>query len=140
PKASNTRPPRRRGWRRASRSTRRGARASSRWPPTRRGWRRTMHDAPPRRESRLHALGEFICADADRAQVAARLFRRGAPGSVESEVRGRSMGDTLPDGARIRIAPDDGERRRGVVVAFFADGRTVVHRVRWRRRGWLITQ
>ncbi len=104
-----------------------------------------MPNAPSIPESRLQAVGEFICADDRRALEAARLFRGGALGTVESKVRGMSMGDVIPDASRIRIAADDGTVAPDSVIAFLAAGRTVVHRVRWqRRRGrarrWLITQ
>jgi len=95
---------------------------------------------------RLHALGEFICADPRRVQAAAQLLRRDTTGPVESEVRGMSMGAVIPDGARIRIdGSSSAAPATGTVIAFFAGGRTVVHRVRWQRRtgrarGWLITQ
>lgn len=92
---------------------------------------------PP--ETRLQALGEFICADPRRAMAAARLFR-GAQGTLDSEVSGVSMGEVIPHGAFIRIAADPEACRVGEVVAFFAGGRSVVHRVRWMRRGWVITQ
>lgn len=92
---------------------------------------------PP--ETRLQALGEFICGDPRRALAAARLFR-GAQGTLDSEVSGVSMGEVIPDGAFIRIAADPEACRVGEIVAFFAGGRSVVHRVRWMRRGWVITQ
>jgi hypothetical protein len=83
---------------------------------------------------RLHAVGDFICADGRRMQAAASLFRSGALGAVISEVSGMSMGSAIPHGARIRIAPSTVPCRRGTVVAFVAAGRTVVHRIRWQRR------
>ena len=91
-------------------------------------------------EDRLKAVGEFICADPRRACAAARLFRDTAS-VVESDVRGGSMGVVIPDGARIRIR-SDAAPPTGTVIVFHAGGRTVVHRIRWRRRagGWLLTQ
>src|SRR5262245_39125322 len=97
-------------------------------------------------DDRLHALGQFICADPRRVQVAAQLMRRDTTGLIESEVRGRSMGAVIPDGARIRIdSSTDAVPATGTVIAFVAGGRTVVHRIRWqgragRARGWFITQ
>ncbi len=70
------------------------------------------------------AAGSSISADV----VAAILKNAGA--SVECELRGASMGSTIPDGSRIRIefghaqAVDVGD-----VVAFVASSRTIVHRV-----------
>jgi hypothetical protein len=98
-----------------------------------------VQNAPTLPETRLQALGEFICADPRRAMAAARLFR-GAQGTIDSEVSGVSMGGVIPDGAFVRIAADPESCRVGEVVAFFAGGRSVVHRVRWMRRNWLITQ
>jgi len=94
---------------------------------------------------RLHAIGNFICADGRRMQAAASLFRSGALGEVTSEVSGMSMGSVIPHGAHIRIVPRADPCRRGTVIAFVAGGGTVVHRIRWqRRRGrgrhFLITQ
>jgi len=83
---------------------------------------------------RLHAVGNFICADGRRMQAAASLFRSSALGEVVSEVSGTSMGSAIPHGARIRIAPGTASCRRGTVIAFVAAGRTVVHRIRWQRR------
>jgi hypothetical protein len=95
---------------------------------------------------RLRAAGAFICRAGNRLQTAIELFRSAPIGPVESEVSGVSMGDVIPHGARIRIAAlDAGFCSRLTVVAYIADGRTVVHRVRW-ARGWgrgrdfLITQ
>ncbi len=108
----------------------------------RRGWRGSGLSTP---DARLQALGEFICADRGRALAAANRLWRGGPRTVESAVRGMSMGEVIPDGARIRIAADTGAYTTGTVIAFFAGGRTVVHRIRWQRqwgraRGHLITQ
>ena len=83
---------------------------------------------------RMHAVGDFICADGRRMQVAASLFRSGAIGEITSEVAGMSMGSTIPHGAQIRIAPGAPPYLRGTVIAFVAGGRTVVHRVRRERR------
>jgi hypothetical protein len=65
----------------------------------------------------------------ERALAAADLLQRHG-GEIESTVRGRSMGSTLPAGTRIRI----GRQRpagypEGVVVAFLAGGTLVGHRV-----------
>lgn len=84
---------------------------------------------------RLQAVGTFICADGRRMQAAASLFRAGALGEVTSEVSGMSMGEVIPHGARIRIAPGTADAANGTVVAFVAGGKTVVHRIRWQRRG-----
>ena len=83
---------------------------------------------------RMQAIGDFICADGRRMQAAASLFRSGALGEVTSEVAGMSMGDTIPHGAQIRIAPGAPPYLRGAVIAFVAGGRTIVHRIRWQRR------
>jgi len=96
--------------------------------------------APVRDADRLREIGEFIRADPQRALAAAQRLRRGAPALLESDVRGVSMGSVLPDGARIRIASGEVPLEPGAVVAFMAGGRTVVHRIRRSRRGWLITQ
>lgn len=52
---------------------------------------------------------------------------------VESEVRGPSMGRSLPDGTRIRIAPPTSGQplQRGQVVAFLGGSRVIVHRIAW---------
>jgi hypothetical protein len=66
--------------------------------------------------------------------------------SVESEVRGSSMGEAIPDGARIRIVPAarDATWREGQVVAFLAGTRLMAHRVvhvgRARGARYVITQ
>jgi hypothetical protein len=86
------------------------------------------------KNERLHAVGNFICADGRRMQAAAALFRSGALGEVISEVSGMSMGSAIPHGARIRIAPSTVPSRPGTVIAFVAASRTVVHRIRWQRR------
>ena len=96
-------------------------------------------------DARLREVGEFIRADPRRMFAASLLFRRDADALVESEVRGMSMGAVIPDGARIRIEAARDRTATGTVIAFFAGGRTVVHRIRWRRhrgraRGWLVTQ
>jgi hypothetical protein len=90
--------------------------------------------------ARLKEIGEFIRADPQRAIAAARLLRHGTPTTVDSEVRGVSMGAGIPDGARIRIACGAVPMTVGTVVAFIAGGRTVVHRIRGRHGDWLITQ
>jgi hypothetical protein len=95
----------------------------------------SIHD-----RDRLKEIGAFIRADPGRAMAAAQLMQRGTPAIVESDVRGVSMGAALPDGARIRIASGDTPLRAGVVIAFIAGNRTIVHRIRHRSRGWLITQ
>jgi len=66
--------------------------------------------------------------------------------SFECEVRGRSMGETLKDGARIRV--ESGESRSyvpGQVVAFLCGDAVIAHRIvhmgrRGRARGHLLTR
>ena len=50
---------------------------------------------------------------------------------VESELRGTSMGDAIPDGSRVRISRPASECRwqPGDVVAFLGGSRMMVHRV-----------
>lgn len=65
----------------------------------------------------------------ERSLAAAELLRR-TGGEIESTVRGRSMGATLPAGTRIRIAcRRDAAFADGAVVAFLAGGTLVGHRV-----------
>ncbi len=95
-------------------------------------------------EDRLQALGTFICANGRPLRAAVTLFRRGED-AVESKVAGSSMGESIPNGARIRIDRGAKAVEVGTVIAFVAGGKTFVHRVRWRgrvsgARDWLITQ
>jgi hypothetical protein len=64
--------------------------------------------------------------------------------SVESQLRGPSMGRTIPDGSRIRIA-NGVDWQAGDVIAFLAGSRIMVHRVvhvgrRGAAREFIITQ
>jgi hypothetical protein len=54
-----------------------------------------------------------------------------ARGAVESELRGSSMGEAIPDGVRVRISRSAGECRwqPGDVLAFLGGSRIMVHRV-----------
>jgi hypothetical protein len=70
--------------------------------------------------------------DAERGLALAPLLKR-AGRTIESEIRGRSMGPTLPSGCRIRIQCDEARSyRTGTVVAFMAGRGLVGHRVVWR--------
>jgi len=65
----------------------------------------------------------------DRGLTLAPLLRR-AGAVIESEIRGSSMGRTLPDATRIRISCHAEESYRpGMVMAFIIPGGLVGHRV-----------
>lgn len=92
----------------------------------------------------VRAVASFFRDDADRIlAIASRLGEGGR--SVESTVRGRSMGETLPEGMRIRIQLSrQPQYRVGDVVAFLSGTTVVVHRVAYcgRRRsrdGYMVT-
>jgi hypothetical protein len=55
---------------------------------------------------------------------------------VESEIRGASMGTTLPPGSRIRLScSDDASYQIGEVLVYVQAGRLVAHRMVGRGRG-----
>ena len=102
-------------------------------------------DAPASQErERLLALGNFICSS-DGPLAAAMGLRRDLSGpAYESVVSGGSMGASIPNGVRIRVA-EGGQPRRGQIIAFVSSGKTFVHRIRWcghswAARDWIITQ
>jgi len=66
---------------------------------------------------------------ADRGLTLAPMLQR-AGRVIESEIRGPSMGATLPDGARIRISCRvDGNYQPGTVIVFVIPAGLVGHRV-----------
>ena len=61
------------------------------------------------------------------------LKRSGA--SIESEIRGSSMGRTLPNGTRVRIRCGEGlPFETGQIIAFLGDDRLIAHRMCGRGR------
>jgi hypothetical protein len=95
--------------------------------------------------SAVAALATFLREHPERTlSVAVRLKHSGR--LLDSTVGGRSMGDTLPDGAPIRIQLSAREEfARGEVVAFWNGRQVTVHRVlfcgrRGRRRGVVVTR
>jgi hypothetical protein len=61
--------------------------------------------------------------------------------TIESEISGNSMGDTLPSGCRIRICALRGEEYRpGQVVAFVSGGTICAHRIVHRSRQGVLTR
>jgi hypothetical protein len=74
--------------------------------------------------------------------AAAELLRK-ARGELESQIVGRSMVPTLPDGSRIRISCGQPSVARGDIVAILAEP-PVAHRVvavhRFRARTYLVTR
>jgi hypothetical protein len=67
-------------------------------------------------------------------EAVASLLQR-AKTTLECELRGRSMGRALPDGARLRLAFGQTQGLvTGEVVAFSAAGRVTVHRIVGRGR------
>ncbi|HSW22421.1 MAG TPA: hypothetical protein VLJ62_06620 [Burkholderiaceae bacterium] len=93
---------------------------------------------------RLLALGNFICSS-DGPLAAAMGLRRDLNGQAyESVVSGGSMGASIPNGVRIRVA-EGGQPKRDQIIAFVSGGKTFVHRIRWcghtgAARDWIITQ
>lgn len=79
--------------------------------------------------------------DAEGLIAAARAYQR-AGGLIESTVTGRSMGTTLPDGARIRIEARPGLAPAENTVVALLGGATgvVTHRVVAVHRDWLVTR
>lgn len=78
-----------------------------------------------------HTTGEQLLA------LGTLLTRSGK--IIESEVRGTSMGSTIPTGSRIHICPlTDAEYSSGQVVAFVAGNKLFAHRiVHCGKRGFL---
>jgi hypothetical protein len=99
-------------------------------------------EAPRQRAALPNAPRPVTSGDLDLFRVLVK--RSGQP--VESELRGTSMGLTIPSGSPIRIVHvEEGAWRPGQVIAFLAGSRVVVHRVihvgkRGRARMFLITQ
>jgi len=96
----------------------------------------SAHASPAGAAARAAGVGAFVWAGAARARAAA-LGGGDRAAAVECRLRGASMADAIPRGARIRIVFDDAAPRPGDVVAFLSDGRVVAHRVvaRCRHRG-----
>ena len=83
----------------------------------------------------LRRMGELFAGRPDHIlALVARWQEQGR--TLESRVQGTSMGATLPDGARIKIALRPGSAWvPGDIVAFLLGARITVHRV-LRRSGW----
>ena len=75
------------------------------------------------------AIGSLLARDRGHILSVANSLR-GSHRSIESTVRGGSMGETLPPGTRIRIELEqDARYMPGDVVAFFVGTTLVVHRI-----------
>ncbi len=73
--------------------------------------------------------------DADCLLAIATLMKRTGR-EVQSEIRGSSMGSTIPDGSQIRIRPMEAEAlREGKMGAFLAGQSSRAHRIVYRGRG-----
>ena len=70
------------------------------------------------------------------AQALVELLKKSGH-NIESEIHGVSMGDTLPDGSKIRIQPGPEAIVRGEIVAFLRGRTLVAHRVVYQGRGRL---
>lgn len=78
--------------------------------------------------------------DTPHLRTYAELLSR-AGRTLESSIRGSSMGDTIPDGSRIRIQWRDGNRYLpGQIVACVEDGFLFAHRIVHVRGDAIITQ
>jgi hypothetical protein len=74
--------------------------------------------------------------DAATALMLARAHRR----VLESRVAGRSMGQAIPEGTRIRIDCAPRQFSTGDVITYARDGALITHRVIHCRGGWLIAR
>lgn len=86
------------------------------------------------------AIATLLNDDQDRILALASSLR--APNrTIESQVRGGSMGASLPPGSRIRIDMSPGAKHPvGQVVAFVGGDTVIVHRVVYHGRDHLLTR
>ena len=93
--------------------------------------------------TRAAAPARFVRAE-DMRSLAHLLKRSGS--CIESEIRGPSMGPTLPPGTRVRIrCGEDLTFEPGQIVAFLSEDRLIAHRLlgrgrHGRARGFLLTR